>query len=486
MANCRSKQTVETHPADITDLDSGRYYHFSQDSINLPNHHISAGEQHQNSFDVFPSHEKLADKKGVRFNVETVPKAFKKHMEKPVLSRQEYIEGIRKNGKDYYEGIDRVVMEAASCHKDNNLVAVGGNGFLVACLMAFAQHLPLELSPDDIWMLISYAFAKNVDKHAEELRGNFVQHEGKKRLLVVTPDSFKMSENGDPDTGASAADWQSNIFPAFSRQVQEHIGESTHSLMTAKFSTTTPAANASAEIVLMSAMKNYFSYGMLTLCGIPSITLTGTIEDWVALRTRTEALGKLMDKDFSIYWMPLVLPLLDEFIASYNGDVKHGFWQSMVKLRNNGTGSGTKEFISGWLQIFFPYLASGELNESLRPWQEMYFNGPSPEDFPTMISSVPVDWEYFGDEFHLHFHAGITSVSQNPVDGMLSPNMDWYVTHAPQSLAERLKEIEAEIRALSKGHEGETSGKGYDRITKLKAEQVKVKRSEKRRGLGKR
>ena len=53
---------------------------------------------------------------------------------------------------------------------------------------------------------------------------------------------------------------------------------------------------ASHEINLMSAMKNYFSYVMSTYCGIPSITVRGTEEDWVSLRNRTDALGELMQK----------------------------------------------------------------------------------------------------------------------------------------------------------------------------------------------
>lgn len=60
--------------------------------------------------------------------------------------------------------------------------------------------------------------------------------------------------------------------------------------------------------------------------------------------------------------------------------------------------------------------------------------------------------------------------------------MDWYVTHAPQYLAKRLKEIEAKIMALSKGHEGQTSSQGCDPITNLNADQDKVKRSNKRHG----
>jgi hypothetical protein len=99
-------------------------------------------------------------------------------------------------------------------------------------------------------------------------------------------------------------------------------------VIAAKFSTTTATSSAATEAVLMSAMKNYFDFGIMTACGIQSVSLTGTEDEWVSLRTRTEELGKLklMTKDFSKYWIPLMLSLLDEFVESYRGNVNHGFW----------------------------------------------------------------------------------------------------------------------------------------------------------------
>jgi len=121
-------------------------------------------------------------------------------------------------------------------------------------------------------------------------------------LIVVTPDSFQMSSNDDPATGASASEWETFVFPEFLKQIKTHVGEKTHSLLVDKFSTKTPVSAASHEIVLMSAMKTSFGYGMRTMCDIPSITLRGTEEDKVSLRNRTEALGDLMQKEFASCW----------------------------------------------------------------------------------------------------------------------------------------------------------------------------------------
>jgi hypothetical protein len=51
------------------------------------------------------------------------------------------------------------------------------------------------------------------------------------------------------------------------------------------------------------------------------------------------------------------------------------------------------------------------------------------EDTPTLISSVPVDWDYHGEEFNLNFRAGINGVSKDPSDGTLAPVMRSFVSH---------------------------------------------------------
>jgi len=275
---------------------------YSLDQIRLSNNvQIAGGRHHQNTFAVEVKHVSLPDGGGVRFNVETVPDPLPEHRNKAKISRKEELEKIRfqiatahnKEGFGNKVQAADVRIEATSEH-DPNLIYQGGNGFIVAVVTAFAQHLPLELSPDHIWSLITYAFAKHVDENAEALRENFVSHQGKQRIQIQTPDSFQVSENGNPDSGASAEEWEQFVFSQFSDKIKEYIGEKTHAALTADFSTTTPSARAASEIVLMAAMKNYFSFGRETRCGIPKITLLGTESDWVALRERAAALGSLM------------------------------------------------------------------------------------------------------------------------------------------------------------------------------------------------
>lgn len=420
----------------------------------------------ENAFSFKAKHETLPNSAGVRFNVETVPEASDEHLSKTKLDKYDMLASLQDDASTFYSDdptkpyghkhtvplikANDIRLEAVSKMPDNTVFS-GGSGFLAASLTAFAEHLTLAISPDHVWALLSYAFAKHVDTHVEELRENFVQHEGKKRLLV-NADHMVMS-GGNLGQGSLAEVWEADVFPDFSRQIEEHIGEKVHGTIASDFSTTTNTARAAHEITLMAATKNYFSFGMTTMCGIPSITLLGSEQDWVSLRARAKDLGKLMTPDIASKWIPHLLPVLDKFVNSYKGNVNHGFWQKMVKLRNTGGGSGSHDFISGWLQIFFPYLRDGEFNSQLKPWSEMYFEGPDPENFPTTISSAPVDWEYYGNSFNLHFHAGITGFTQDPDDGTLTPLIGWYVTHDPPKDPDmRLEEVKEEIKVLLKGH----------------------------------
>jgi hypothetical protein len=363
------------------------------------------------NFSVEPGHTVLPT--GVRFNVETVTPASAGDARLPAA---DVARNRAKQATAFY-GVDAQVEVGSNA----DLVYAGGDGFLHACLTAFARHLPLSLSPDHVWCMIANGFAKHVDENAETLRDRFVQHKGKTELKVKV-DHFVMGQM-PPES------WETDVFPEFARQIQEHVGDEVHGLVGATFSTSDAGARATHQIQLMASMKNYFSYTMRTMCGIPAVTLQGTRLDWAALRQRAEELGRYMTDDFAQHWLATLLPVLDEFVDAYDGNVRHGFWQSMVKMRHTGGGSGSHSFISGWIQAFYPYTCRGRPRAML-PWQESYFVGPEIGDLPTTVASAPVSWEYLGKTFPLHFHAGIAGCSQDAT-GALSPALGWYVTHAP-------------------------------------------------------
>ena len=56
--------------------------------------------------------------------------------------------------------------------------------FVGAVHMAFANHYPLTISPDHVWMCIAQGLSSHVNANAEKLRKMFVEHEGKETLTV--------------------------------------------------------------------------------------------------------------------------------------------------------------------------------------------------------------------------------------------------------------------------------------------------------------
>ena len=128
-----------------------------------------------------------------------------------------------------------------------------------------------------IWLMIIQGVANHINAHAEELRPRIVSHQGKIGIEVRRDDFVK----GSPENP-----W-SEVFNEFSVQIRDHVGPKIDLFLPA-FSTTGPVERAAAEIVLLDAMQSYFEYQVFTVCGIPTITLEGTHEDWKALAERVQ------------------------------------------------------------------------------------------------------------------------------------------------------------------------------------------------------
>ena len=168
------------------------------------------------------------------------------------------------------------------------VVASQYHPFVAAVNAAFCDHRPLVLSPDMLWLLIGHGLARHVNANSDALRRQFVQHDGKEKIVVRRDDFVK----GSPENP-----W-SEVFGEFSAQIKKHIGEVNHSNIVASFSTTGPVERAANEIVMMDTLKSFFEYEFQTLCGIPEVKLEGTTEDWNELSNRTKVLGHTYGLDW--------------------------------------------------------------------------------------------------------------------------------------------------------------------------------------------
>ena len=61
------------------------------------------------------------------------------------------------------------------------------------------------------------------------------------------------------------------------------------------FSTTDVNTKIVSQVMLMSSLKTYFSYGFGTACGIPGIFMEGTSEDWSKLAMKLRDLDQMLE-----------------------------------------------------------------------------------------------------------------------------------------------------------------------------------------------
>jgi hypothetical protein len=311
-------------------------------------------------------------------------------------------------------------IESCSCYHGRLVKGVRSHPLIGALHAAFTSHRPICLSPDIVWLTLTQGLAHHINANAKLLRSRLVRHEGKVKIIVRRDDFVKGSpENPWPE-----------VFEGFSAAIREHIGEETHRLIVADFSTTGPVERAASEVVLMDAMQAFFSYEFHTMCGIPSVTLEGTVEDWGALSQRVEEFAQL---DLE-WWVKPLRPILKQLVAAASGDIDRAFWESIYKWRGP-KGSGSPH-LTGWVLDLFPYLSNprGRYGSSegplcRNPWLGVRRGRYSPgrDDFPGLPARAPFLWEYFDRTFEMEFTGGLVGIRQDPDTLCLRPEIGWAV-----------------------------------------------------------
>ena len=294
------------------------------------------------------------------------------------------------------------------------------NAFLAAVHAAFSNHYPLILTPDVIWLCIAQGLAQHINCNAEKLRRHFVSHEGKETLTVVRDDFVK----GSPGNA-----WP-QVFEQFSQEIKKHIGEETYDILTPNFTTTGAVERAAAQVVLMDCFKQYFCYQMVCICGIPEITLTGTVDDWKLLREKALSLATY---DLE-WWIDVLRPVLDQFVDAASGKVDKPFWSAIYKLKR-----AYGHFnINGWVVTLFPYLQIGrdckiEKNTHLNQWRDEDFSGHlTSASFPPGVVSVPFKWNQVTvrNIYDMRFFAGFMAATQNHETLAIQAEIGWAVADA--------------------------------------------------------
>ena len=225
-------------------------------------------------------------------------------------------------------------------------------GLLSTILEAYNHHFNLRTGPDDWWYTIIQTIAVAIDKYANEenVRNFFVQHEGKKKLTVRTGPSIYGTDYG----------W---FFNQMSEEIAKNIKVPEFvNKMESDFSTSNKIHKMVSKIVLMKSVEEYFEYRQYTFCGIPSVEMKGTREDWKSLIEKVEDLRELLEpiendiglgsEAYEVYglksWWERLLTVLKNLLNTYDGQPDTEWWSKIISKRSFG--SGSPEF-RGWFMV---------------------------------------------------------------------------------------------------------------------------------------
>ena len=184
------------------------------------------------------------------------------------------------------------------------------NGFYTA----HANHYPIRIKPDDIWLLIIQSFSNHINENAEELRDMFVNFSGKKDISIMY-DNISFIEQV---TKEICEDFSIKI----NEELKKYLGEEILDILTPNFTTTTKDSTIVCKISIMSAFKKFFNYRMILCgCGVPYLILEGTSEDYKKI---IEKAKKLRKYNFDWY-IDRIIPHIQKMVDAKEGniDVEH-------------------------------------------------------------------------------------------------------------------------------------------------------------------
>lgn len=299
------------------------------------------------------------------------------------------------------------------------LIPSNNHPVMHAVELAYAQHRPLVLSPDIIWLMICQGFSTHINLNHEKFRSKLVDFQNTKKIEIVREDFV---------LGNSSHLWP-GIIKEFSSKTHDNIKDNfLYENLIPEYSTTGEKERIAFQITAMEATNHYFKYVMYA-CGIPEITLEGQPDDWRKIRKQIEYF-----RQFELgWWVDRLIPVLDQLISTAEGQPNLTFWSEIFRkdqLCNHE--------ITGWITYFFPYIHTGMgyipnplvLNEPIFNENILGFeNGLEMQNFSKGLAYVPFTvTDKKGVEYSYQFAAGFVGISQISAANALKPEINWLVT----------------------------------------------------------
>jgi hypothetical protein len=293
-----------------------------------------------------------------------------------IVNNNEIVERFRENTpeiKPFIEHASWKDLPGETVYASEIQTIKGSAPFFHTISYAFNYHFPLELTPDSVWLTILSGLVHYIDREPERLRHHFVQHEGKLML---------------------------------------------------EFRTNSPSLpNVSAET--MGAMKHYFTYKMMFVCGLNKVTILGTPDDWADIGNRVNTLNEFGLKS----WTEYLAPVIEQIQRACEGKPDIDFWRR-IYLRH-GYGSGGQYNVSGWVNVFYPFIPgkNGMITNPFKDWEQTSeaHKGNNPSDFSSGLVHAPVILDDWGTIYDFKFYGGLVGVHFTPETFAVRPVSGWAI-----------------------------------------------------------
>lgn len=315
----------------------------------------------------------------------------------------------------------RNVLTYPDTLNQNEYVANRFHGFLNTIHLAFADHRPLELSPDDIWLTICQGFGHHVSVNQEELESDLLKEDHPDEIIVRNDHIAVDSQKWD------------DVIGSFTNEIQSISKDEFKNLLIKEFTTTTPVITTAYQATLMDVSSHYITYGVVTMCGIPSVTLLGTTEDWKKIYSDIDQFAQFGMGD----WVQELKPVLQEFVNASEGNPNIEYWQSIYK----NVEVYDKNYISGWVLKLFPYIvkdvSSVKTQYEPNPFligERYLLSNITMDDIPTGYTKTKFFWDdYTSEEVvreELMLCSGFIGIEQNSETMSIRPNIGWAICEA--------------------------------------------------------
>ena len=276
-----------------------------------------------------------------------------------------------------------------------------------------------------------------INENSERIRYKFVDFKGKKNISI---------EIGINLFTASDEQWNSVIEKLLNETLKNiKINETIIDKFNKKFSTSTFESEIANNTTILSSFKKYFVYSMFGTCGIPKITIEGTIEDWELLYEKIIELGNL-DEEI-IFWtdeLKIIIKKIIDTLQTKEPDIN--FFKNIVQNVDRSKECKT-DIINGWIIKFIPY----DVDNKKCDFKSPHFNGLKIDQLPTQIVNLPfslINLNKRGkfNNYDAEIYTGFFGVKQDTETLSIKPIIGYAIVEVKDKEKVEQKEREEQIK----------------------------------------